>query len=117
MSKITLITGGSRGLGRNTAMHVARSGGDVLLTYRGNAGEAGAAVAGIEALGRRAVALQLDTGDAAAFPGFVERVRAALRATWQRDTFDHLVNNAGHGEVAPFDGETHLPWLARLAAD
>lgn len=102
MSKITLITGGSRGLGRNTAMHVARSGGDVLLTYRGNAGEARAAVAGIKALGRRAVALQLDTGDAAAFPGFVERVRAALRATWQRDTFDHLVNNAGHGDVAPF---------------
>ncbi len=102
MSKIALITGASRGLGRNTAMHVARAGGDVLLTYRSNADEAQAVVAGIQALGRKAVALQLDTGDVAAFPGFVERVRDALRDTWQRDRFDHLVNNAGHGDTAPF---------------
>lgn len=101
MSKITLITGASRGLGRNTAIHVARQGGDVILTYRGKAGEAQAVVAEIEALGRKAVALQLDTGEASTFAAFVERVRAALRETWQRDRFDHLVNNAGHGDVAP----------------
>lgn len=101
MSKITLITGASRGLGRNTAIHVARQGGDVILTYRGKAGEAQAVVAEIEALGRKAVALQLDTGEVSAFAAFVERVRAALRETWQRDRFDHLVNNAGHGDVAP----------------
>jgi len=101
MSTITLITGASRGLGRNTAVHVARQGGDVILTYRSNADEAQAVVAEIGALGRKAVALQLDTGDVSAFPAFVEQVRAALRETWQRERFDHLVNNAGHGDAAP----------------
>jgi NAD(P)-dependent dehydrogenase (short-subunit alcohol dehydrogenase family) len=106
MNTITLITGGSRGLGRNTALAVARSGGDVILTYRGNADEAQAAVAEIEALGCKAVALQLDTGDVPTFAGFAGRVRDALRGTWQRDRFDHLVNNAGHGEVAPIADTT-----------
>ncbi|TIT17867.1 MAG: SDR family NAD(P)-dependent oxidoreductase, partial [Mesorhizobium sp.] len=50
--------------------------------------------------GRRAVALQLDTGDVATFASFTERLQAALRETWQRETFDHLVNNAGHGDMA-----------------
>lgn len=101
MSTITLITGGSRGLGRNTAMAVANAGGDVILTYRSNRDEANAAVATIEHLGRKAVALQLDTADASAFKGFTAQVREALQATWQRDRFDHLVNNAGHGDMAP----------------
>lgn len=100
MSSITLITGASRGLGRNTANAIARSGGDVVLTFRGNADEAQAAVAEIEALGRRAVALQLDTGEVDAFADFVERLRVALREYWQREDFDHLVNNAGHGDTA-----------------
>jgi len=106
MSKITLITGGSRGLGRNTAVHVARWGGDVVLTYRSNAEEAQAAVAEIAQLGRVAVALPLDTGEVATFAAFAERLRAVLRDTWQRDTFDHLVNNAGHGDVAPIADTT-----------
>jgi NAD(P)-dependent dehydrogenase (short-subunit alcohol dehydrogenase family) len=97
MTRIALITGASRGLGRNTALAVARGGGDVVLTYRSNADEAHAVVAEIEALGRKAVALQLDTGDVEALPAFVDRLRAALRETWQREDFDHLVNNAGHG--------------------
>jgi NAD(P)-dependent dehydrogenase (short-subunit alcohol dehydrogenase family) len=78
----------------------------VILTYRTNAAEADAVVAEIAALGRKAVALQLDTGAAAAFPAFVERLREVLRETWQRDRFDHLVNNAGHGEVAPIADTT-----------
>lgn len=113
MSRITLITGASRGLGRNTALAVARSGGDVLLTYRSNVDEAQAVVADIEAQGRKAVALQLDTGDVAAFPQFGERLRSALRETWQRDCFDHLVNNAGHGDTAPI-AETSLAQFDRL---
>ncbi|HEX7769559.1 MAG TPA: SDR family oxidoreductase [Dokdonella sp.] len=104
--RITLITGASRGLGRSTALGVARAGGDVILTFRSNAAEAEAVVAEIAALGRKAVALQLDTGAVAALPAFVERLRAALRETWQRDRFDHLVNNAGHGDVAPFASTT-----------
>ncbi len=106
MTTITLITGGSRGLGRNTALHVARQGGDVLLTYRSNAAEALAVVAEIQALGRKTVALQLDTGEVAGFPAFVEQVRDTLAGTWQRERFDHLVNNAGHGDVAPFADTT-----------
>lgn len=105
-TRITLITGASRGLGRSTALAVARTGGDVILTFRSNAAEAEAVVAEIAALGRKAVALQLDTGAVAALPAFVERLRAALRETWQRDRFDHLVNNAGHGEVASIESTT-----------
>lgn len=100
---ITLITGGSRGLGRNTALSVARSGGDVIITYRSQADEARATVAAIQALGRKAVALQLDTGEIATFAAFTETLRAVLLEHWQRSSFDHLVNNAGHGDHAAFD--------------
>lgn len=100
MTKITLITGGSRGLGRNTALSVARRGGDVVLTYQSRAEDAQAVVAEIEALGRKAVALQLDTGKVADFPDFAARLRTVLDETFGRESFDHLVNNAGHGDHA-----------------
>lgn len=103
---ITLITGGSRGLGRNTALSVARRGGDVVLTYHSRAEDAQAVVAEIEALGRKAVALQLDTGTIADFPAFAEKLRAALSEVWGRESFDHLVNNAGHGDYAPIADTT-----------
>ncbi len=102
MTTISIVTGGSRGLGRNTALSIARHGGDVILTYRNGAQGAEAVVAEIAGMGRKAVALQLDVGDTAAIPGFVAAVRSALGSTWGRDTFDHLVNNAGHGEMAGF---------------
>jgi len=94
---IALITGGSRGLGRSSALHLARQGTDVILTYRGNRTEADAVVAQIEALGRRALALQLDVGKVAGFDAFVSQVRAGLERHWQRDRFDFLLNNAGSG--------------------
>lgn len=100
MTKIALVTGGSRGLGRNTALSIARRGGDVVITYRSREEDARIVVAEIEALGRKAVALRLDTGVVAGFAAFVEALRTALAATWQRETFDHLVNNAGHGDMA-----------------
>ncbi|AOH86271.1 3-oxoacyl-ACP reductase [Sphingomonas panacis] len=106
MTTISLVTGGSRGLGRNTAISIARHGGDVILTYRSGKEGADAVVAEIEALGRKAVALQLDTGEISTFPTFVEGVRAALAGTFGRDTIDHLVNNAGHGEMADFAATT-----------
>jgi NAD(P)-dependent dehydrogenase (short-subunit alcohol dehydrogenase family) len=96
-SPIALVTGGSRGLGKNTALHIAKNGSDVILTYRSQAAEAQAVVDQITAMGRRAVALQLDTGDSASFAGFAEQVKTALATTWQRERFDHLVNNAGVG--------------------
>ncbi len=101
MTKIALITGSSRGLGRNTALSIARRGGDVVLTYHSRSDEAERVVAEIQAMRQKAVALQLDTGDITTFAGFADRLRAALRGTWQREAFDHLVNNAGHGEYAP----------------
>lgn len=102
MTTISLVTGASRGLGRNTALSIARRGGDVILTYRSESGAADAVVAEIAALGRKAVAIQLDVSDVSGFPAFVERVRSALKSNWGRDRFDHLVNNAGHGEMAGF---------------
>lgn len=101
MTKVSLITGASRGLGRNTALNIARRGGDVVLTYHRRSDKAERIVAEIQAMGSKAVALQLDAGDITTFAGFADRLRAALRGTWQRETFDHLVNNAGHGEYAP----------------
>ncbi|GGX37359.1 short-chain dehydrogenase [Pigmentiphaga litoralis] len=100
MTPITLITGGSRGLGRNMALHIARQGGDVIFTYQSRAADAQAVVAEIEALGRKAVAFPLDSGKFSSFAGFAQQVRTALADTWQRDRFDHLVNNAGHGDMA-----------------
>lgn len=100
MTTISIVTGGSRGLGKNTAISIARHGGDVILTYRNGADSAKAVIAEIEALGRKAVALQLDASDIASFPAFADNVRSALASIWQRTDFDHLVNNAGHGEMA-----------------
>lgn len=95
--KIALITGASRGLGRNAALHLARAGTDVVLTYHSNRTEAEAAVAEVEALGRKAAALQLDTGEVASFPGFIAALRGVLNDVWSRETINILVNNAGVG--------------------
>lgn len=103
---IALITGGSRGLGRNAALHVARAGIDVILTYRSQAAEAQAVVAEIEALGRRALALPLDVADSRSFAAFAQQVQAALATHWQRERFDFLVNNAGIGIHASFMATT-----------
>lgn len=103
---IALVTGASRGLGKNTAQHLARQGSDLILTYRSGADEAAALEHEIEALGRRAVALPLDVAQSASFPAFAAQVKAALARIWQRETFDHLVNNAGIGAHAAFADTT-----------
>ena len=102
MSKIALITGANRGLGRNTALSIARHGGDVIVAYRGNAAQAAGVVSDIAALGRKAVALQLDVSQHGSFAGFADTLRQTLQENWGRDSFDHLINNAGHGEFTPF---------------
>lgn len=106
MTTLSLVTGASRGLGRNTALSIARHGGDVIVTYRTGKEAADAVVNEIQALGRKAVALQLDTSNVSSFPGFVAAVRNILKGDWGRDTFDHLINNAGHGEMADFSATT-----------
>ena len=100
--KIALITGGSRGLGRNTAIHIARRGADVILTYREGEQQAAEAVAEISALGRRAVALRLDVADASGFADFAQGAARELDTQWRRDSFDFLVNNAGMGVYASY---------------
>lgn len=99
---IALVTGGSRGLGKNMALALAARGVDVVLTYRSNQKEAEAVVAEIERSGRKASALQLDVGVAASFGRFAEQVRDVLKNRWQRERFEFLVNNAGIGIHAPF---------------
>ncbi|WP_313172371.1 SDR family NAD(P)-dependent oxidoreductase, partial [Massilia oculi] len=88
MNKIALVTGASRGLGRNTALHIAKKGGDVVITYQSREQDAQAVVDQIRAMGRQALALRLDVGDVDGFPLFVEHLRAALKQTWGRDSFD-----------------------------
>ena len=100
--KIALITGGSRGLGKNTALHLAAQGGGIVLTYRSKKEEADAVVAQIQDAGGKAATLQLDTALAGTFAAFTRSLRDTLQATWGRATFDFLVNNAGVGVHAPF---------------
>jgi NAD(P)-dependent dehydrogenase (short-subunit alcohol dehydrogenase family) len=114
MSRIALITGGNRGIGRATARALAADGVDVVLTYRGNADEAKAVVAELGGLGRRAAALQLDTTDTGAFPQFAGDLAAQLD-DWDRGQFDILVNNAGFEGVTPF-GQTDAATLDALYA-
>lgn len=100
--KIALITGGSRGLGRSAALRLADKNVDIILTYLSNQEAAEAVVSDIQAQGGKAVALQLDTGDTSRFAGFAENLTTVLSETWQRKTFDFLVNNAGIGINKPF---------------
>ena len=100
-TKVAVITGGSRGLGRNTALILARRGVDTIITYHANSAAADETVATLQALGRKAVALRLDCGEVASFDCFVLELRRVLQETWRLDRFDYLVNNAGTGLSQP----------------
>ncbi|MBC7890312.1 MAG: SDR family oxidoreductase [Ferruginibacter sp.] len=101
-TKIALVTGGSRGLGKDMAISIAKKGMDVILTYRTNVTEANQTVNEIEALGQKAVALHLDMSDFKSLDHFVQNVLTALQSNWNTATFDFLVNNAGMGATVPF---------------
>ena len=96
---VAIVTGGSRGLGRNMVQHIAGRGTDVIFTYQSNKDAADRLVAEVEGMGRRAAALQLDVGDAGAFDAFAGQVRGVLR-DWGTDRFQFLINNAGIGVYA-----------------
>jgi len=115
IAPIALITGASRGLGRNSALHLARAGYDLILTYNSRADEAEAAVAEIRALGRKAQALQLDVSQSASFDAFAARVREVLRAHWDAASFQALVNNAGIGIHAAFQDTTEAQFDQLMA--
>lgn len=105
-SKIALITGGSRGLGKNMAQHIAARGTDVIITYHSRKDEADKVVAELQSLGRKAAALQLDSGNVASFDAFWQQAATLLREQWGRDSFDFLINNAGTGVHASFAATT-----------
>ncbi|WP_027184726.1 SDR family NAD(P)-dependent oxidoreductase [Desulfovibrio inopinatus] len=102
MTKIALITGGSRGLGKSMALHLAEKGRDVILTYHSNKDRAEAVVQTIQTKGQKAAFLQLDVTRTETFAGFAQSVQSALQNTWGRTEFDFLVNNAGTGIHKPF---------------
>lgn len=105
MNKSAIITGGSRGLGRITAVNLARRGVDIIFTYRSNQKEAEAFIREAEALGRKAAGFRLDTGDTRSFDAFVSEARKTLQS-WGRERFDYLVNNAGNSLHVNFDQMT-----------
>lgn len=101
-SKIALVTGGSRGLGRNMALRLAELGIDVVLTYNHNEQKAGEVVKEIQSFGQNAVAFQLDTSNVQGFDEFFKEVTAHLKAQRGSTNFDFLINNAGTALYAPF---------------
>lgn len=104
--KIALVTGGSRGLGKDMALSLAKKDIDVILTYATNKEEALNTVKEIEFLGRKAVALKLDLKDFKSLDGFILSFTSALKESFQTDKFDFLINNAGMGGSIPFEQVT-----------
>lgn len=100
--RISLVTGGSRGLGKNAALKLAAKGTDILLTYHSNRQAALDVVAEIEQKGVKAAALALNVGDISSFDAFASEVAQVLAQKWGRTTFDYLLNNAGIGLNVPF---------------
>lgn len=99
-TKIALITGASRGLGRAMALALAAKGVDVIGIYHSNKAEAEATAEAIIGLGRKVAMLPLDTGDVSRFAAFADALKLLLDEKFGRSSFDYLVNNAGIGHVA-----------------
>ena len=102
-AKIALVTGGSRGLGKDMAINIAKKGINVILTYRNNEADAAQTVKEIEALGQKAVAIQLNMSASESLNDFVEKVKAILQSDFETSSFDYLINNAGMGATVPFE--------------
>lgn len=105
-TKIALVTGGSRGLGRDMAISLAKKGIYVVLTYNNNKDAADTVVAEIQLLGQKAVAFKLDTSDTKGFDGFFKQMVAHLKENTGSPNFDFLINNAGTALYAPFEETT-----------
>ena len=105
-TKIVLVTGGSRGLGRDMALRLAEKGNDVIITYQSKKEAAAAVVSEIERFGQKATALFLDTNDFESLDAFLNQLKGVLNSHWQTDHFDFLINNAGMGSTIPFEKAT-----------
>jgi NAD(P)-dependent dehydrogenase (short-subunit alcohol dehydrogenase family) len=106
MTKIALVTGGSRGLGKDMALSLARKGIDVVLTYNNNKELAEETVSQIKQLKRQAIALQLNVGDLKSFTNFFNELKSLLQKNWNVESFDFLINNAGSGATIPMSQVT-----------
>lgn len=104
--KIAIVTGGNRGIGKSAAIHLAKRGVGVILTYNSHREEAEQVVAAIERDGGKAVALQLDTTNVKSFGDFAAKVSRKLQQVWKRTTFDYLINNAGFAQRTPIKDVT-----------
>ncbi|WP_343651322.1 SDR family oxidoreductase [Stenotrophomonas sp.] len=104
-SRVVIVTGGSRGLGRNAALALAADGADIVITYRAQADAAEQVVQQIQALGRRAAALPLDMADSAGFAAFATQLQNVLQC-WGATALQGLLNNAGEGLYAPIADTT-----------
>lgn len=100
-TNIALVTGGSRGLGKNAALKIAQKGLDVIITYRSNKEEADAVVSEIKAMGQKAAAFQLDTKDIKSFDAFIKEVTTHLADNTGSTNIDYLINNAGTALYSP----------------
>src|SRR5580704_14699480 len=105
-TKIAIITGGSRGLGRNTVINLAKRGVHSIFTYNSNSAEADKVISAVREAGAKAIALQLDASNISMFDTFVQRVREVLVKLGAAERFDYLVNNAGTSHHNAFDRTT-----------
>lgn len=105
-TKIALVTGGSRGLGKNAALKIAKKGLDVIITYKSSREEADAVLAEIKSLGRKAAAFQLDTKEVKSFETFTKNVTAYVQENTGSSKIDFLVNNAGTALYSPITETT-----------
>lgn len=112
---IALITGASRGLGRNMALHLAKRGVHIIGTYRSGAAEAESLKQHIEAQGGKIAMLALDITDTASYEAFSSAVTETLKTDFGRERFDFLVNNAGNGLFANFVDATEDQFSSLVA--
>lgn len=106
MAKIALVTGGSRGLGKDMAIELSKKGIDVILTYRTNKKEAEKVLTAIEKNSQKAAALSLDVSDVKSLDAFVAEISKTLETNWGTNKLDYLINNAGIGATAPMEQVT-----------
>ncbi len=101
-NKIALVTGGSRGVGKNMALRLAEYGNDVIITYHSQEEAANTVAETIASTGKKTAALQYDSSDFKSLENFLQRFKEILQNKWGKDKFDFLVNNAGIGATIPF---------------
>src|SRR2546427_6426420 len=109
--KTASVTGGGRGLGRNTSLNLATRGVDIIFTYHSNKAEADSLISEVEGIGQKAAAFRLDTAELRGFDAFVAEVRNTLQS-WARERFDYLLNNAGNYREINFENVTEADFDA-----